>query len=149
MRKRSSTISIGVSKVEWTVDEEGEFFAEFEGETYKHITLKGLTDKLRAIAKRKPLDIPFVQFEERWNHNEPQVRRGVVTGVHSGNRNLLVRYDNDVTDQVSRHGRDLLRGDVDTEKLQALWKAKEDARAAYEAFTREHALEIPEGKEKE
>src|SRR5579883_3277272 len=111
MRQRSNqTINVNGTDVVWQLDDNGIFRATFDDEEFENPTLKGLADKLRAHTKKKPMAIPVVRFEE--HYAKALLRHGTVVGRHSGNRNILVRWDGDcANEQFRSYSGKLLRGD--------------------------------------
>jgi hypothetical protein len=135
------TVNVGGREVEWTVDGAGIFCAEMAGEKYRSETLRELAASLRSNANKTPLNIPFVKASQSWDDDCLGLRTGLITGRHSGNGNLLVKWDDDGSSEQARVP--LLRGDVDKVQLVALWKAKEDATNAYDRFLGENKLRVP------
>lgn len=72
-----------------SVDSRGKFNAEVSGETVEADSLKALEEKLAKVTKQKAkkIAIPFVRWEGE------ALKRGTITGVHSGNKNLLIRWE--------------------------------------------------------
>ena len=138
------TVNVSGKEIDWTVSGAGVFKAEIAGEQYEADSLKKLTAMLRDAAKKTPLTIPFVEVSQSYRNEDLEIRRGVVTGRHSGNRNLLGRYaDNGECGQLKIYSRNRLAGDVDVDKLKALYAAKQVACKAYDKFLEENALEVP------
>lgn len=153
-RSKETTIDVNGTAVEWDLRaSDGMFFARYNGEQFEADSLKKLTDKLRAKAKAKPLNIPYVKFDVDWtvdtsgNDGEALViTRGKVLSIHSGNGNFILADDND--GQSYQHGRGgLLNGNTDVDKLRALWIAKQAAESAWQEFVNANELEIPKGDE--
>src|SRR5258708_5655875 len=82
------------------VTDQGKFFAELDGDQLTAASLDELRTKLAraTLIRNKKLAIPFVLWEEG------KMRRGVCTGRHATNRNLLVKWDGQKgAEQISRH----------------------------------------------
>jgi hypothetical protein len=141
----AKTIQVQDESVAWDVTSNGEFFANFKEKRFTAPTLKGLTEQLRSAKSASPLNIPFVEFlPPSWSNATATVQYGKLVGVHSRNRNLLVKYADGTTAQKSRHDRaNFLRGDADADKLQRLYAELVAAQIAYDEFMRANALEIP------
>jgi hypothetical protein len=127
MRRRSTTegqIEVRGKSIDYTVDGDGMFSAELNGETFKTESLRQLKDKLLARAGKKPLNIPVTKVEEteRWRSHSGKAllefTDGILTGIHSANRNLIVKWDDmSRSEQVTHYGATVLRRLTEKERL--------------------------------
>lgn len=129
-------------KVEYGVDENGVFTASYNGEEYQHVTLAGLKGALERQMKKAPLKIPCVMVES-FHADNPEITKGVIVGVHSGNGNLLIKWEGQSTaEQCGRyHGDKLLSGSVDLKKLKALHQAKCKAEKVLDDFLEKNQID--------
>jgi hypothetical protein len=139
------TIEIRGIKIEIWVDSTGQFFADVDDERYAAPTLELLKKKLNDAtrAKQKNVSIPFVYWYEGWD-DEGRIVRGVATGIHVGNGNLLVKLKgDDRSEQLSNYRRDEAKFDPKhADELMSLWKAKKAASKAIETFTKAHSINL-------
>lgn len=109
------------------VSEIGEFFSIVGGERINGPDRNSLEDKLKRQAKRDAVgvEVPFTalvreRFRGRAEH--VQFKHGVLTGVHEGNGNPLVRWDEDgfkgQLPSWSGAGNDVLRRLTDEEEAE-------------------------------
>lgn len=70
------------------------FSAVYEGKTVNAKDIDALLDDLKRITRRKRVSI-HIEFTD-----QDGKRDGIVTGKHTGNNNLLVTWDNGVSEQV-------------------------------------------------
>lgn len=124
---------VGGKNIEYGVDEKtGIFKARWDGEEYTHTTLAGLKSALERQVKKKPLNIPVFKVESL-HDDKPDVEKGVIVGVHSGNSNLLIRFEHGVEQYRGYRGQ-LLIGSADLKKMHALHRAAREAEKALENF---------------
>jgi hypothetical protein len=87
------------------------------------------------------LKIRFVEVSEDYG-GKFQVSKGVITGKHSGNGNLLVRYDGDnASSQHTTWRGKLLKDGTDVEELKRLKAASRQAEKTYDAFIEAHEID--------
>lgn len=84
-----------------SVSSAGEWWSEFGGRIVRSDTRDGLYKALMRRTKEAEvkLDIPF---DMRTDND--RIRRGTVTGLHAGNGNLLIHWENGQSTQESRPG---------------------------------------------
>jgi hypothetical protein len=132
--------TIAGRKVEYGVDEKGIFKARYNGENYEHVTLAGLKSALERQMKKAPLKIPVVKIEYL-HYDKPGITKGVIVGVHSGNRNLLIKWDDEDHVEQHRDFRELLVASVDLKKLRTLRQSKRKAEEALDAFLQKNRFD--------
>lgn len=126
------TITVNGEKFDVEITADGRFKAKdkFTGDDIYRGSLKLLKDALTKLSRSKPLNIPFVCSIGRWTDigdAEATIRRGKIIGIHSGNGNLIVQFDDHKDrDQISHH-QTIYRGDMDLKKFGRL---KEEVRKA-------------------
>jgi hypothetical protein len=130
-------------KINFSVDEKtGQFRASHEGVDYKGDTLAAIKAALELDLKKKPLSVRFVEVSEDYN-GKVSILKGVITGKHSGNGNVLVKYDGE--ERTEQHGswrgRGLLKGDTDVKKLEELRAARDHAEKEFNAFIAKSAID--------
>lgn len=147
MRTMFTTFNIRGRKIPVSVDDgDGKFYAEIDGDEVTRGTLQSLRATLSSRAAKEAVETPIISVEESWESGKLKIKKGVVTGKHSGNGNLLLRYEGeDTTRQGYRYGCKILRGDTNTGKLRALYAAKEKAKNAYSEFISDHLFTFPDG----
>jgi hypothetical protein len=101
-------------KVEITFSAEiGTFFASVHKKELSADTYDGLKIKIARALKEKvaKVEVPFTCLKSNRYGGEMQVINGIGTGIHTSNRNLIVRYDGGSTEQISHWGssREFLR----------------------------------------
>lgn len=136
------TINVNGKDIAWDLTKSGIFHAEMAGEKYEAETLKKLTDILRSASKKTPLNIPCVELTSRWQTDTLDTRKGIVLSRHSGNGNLIVKFDDGDTGQFKSYRGLLLTGAVDLERLHALFSAKKAAVEAYDKFVADNSLDV-------
>jgi len=104
-------------------------------------SLKQLTEKLAdRIARSKRVNIPICMWQkDRWNDNPGQIRMGIVIGIHGGNNNLLVKFDDEPKPQQVGYGNFFDPKNAD--KLRLLSQALNDAEAAFKDFEEKHRID--------
>jgi hypothetical protein len=104
-----------------------------------------LKAKLMSATKiaAQSVSVPFIRrATSRYAHGR-DIRRGTATGVHSGNGNLLVTWDNGDKEQFTpQYGVTVLRPDADPGEWQRLVDAQRDAEKALATFESEHRLDL-------
>lgn len=134
-------IDVKGKKFDVCVNDEGNFFADFDYEQVSAESLKQLTDKLASrITRTKRVNIPFCMWQQQsWTDEPGKVRTGIIFGIHGSNGNLLVKYDDEKgSEQVSY-------GDFfdpsDTGELKRLAEAVQAAERAFSKFKDEHEID--------
>lgn len=132
------------TEFEVQVEPSGQFKARFngpdrEGWVYSD-TREGLYAKLMTLTKRAAVkvEVPFDLLEGG------RVRRGVATGIHSTNRNVMVRWtDTGRTEQIT-HLRDSMKPLSAGERADWVRLSAEvtGARMNLTTFEREHHLDV-------
>jgi len=128
---------------------DGRFSTEHGGDTVYATTLDELKTKLAGQISRSKvkLNIPFVRWEtDKYNNGrKSRLVRGVVTGMHASNRNILVRFDGQKsTEQESGYNSEKhVRPEVADELLR-LGAARDKANEEYDEFVREHSFDARE-----
>lgn len=127
------------------VNDDGQFHADFGGKRYTAPTKDKLAPKLRAASKAHAVEVavPFIHDRGRG------IVRGVATGLHSGNGNLLVRWPNGEKAQLTNFAAypgtrcDLLADMPDDQiaRWTELRKAVDDANTALYEFTKQWTLD--------
>jgi hypothetical protein len=85
--------------------------------------------------KAKPIAIPVIQVTFSYIDSSIVLTKGVVTGAHSTNKNLLIKWRGNTTaEQFHSYRATLIKADTDIAKLTALHKAKLKAETEYEDF---------------
>jgi len=115
----------------------GQFAAMIDGSEYKHATWDGLYALLlRATASAAALDIHFVSSRDG--------KRGVLTAIHARNDNLVVKWKNGTSEQISRfcgeHMRDL--STAEHKKFMALRTQCDRATEALESFIDKNRIDL-------
>lgn len=128
------TIVLG-REVEYGVEEKtGIFGAEYNGERYTHATLNGLKQALESQMKKKSINKPLVRLDYS-RDDKIILKHGVVVGAHSGNGNLLIKWEGERSpQQIYKWNQNLMIPSIDVKKLKELHKIKNCAEKALEAF---------------
>lgn len=124
---------------ELSVDADGEFRSEFAGETVSASSLKALVEKLRGLVRVKPIAVKATLFEdEGWRHKGATFADIIVTGIHSGNGNVLFKVDRKgaPTQQFKSYRGTLLKRvtPAEVKAFRAIEARAEAARKEMEAF---------------
>jgi len=128
--------------IEYGVSDKGIFGATWLGERYEHATLAGLKAALDRQLKQKPmLSVAIVKIEQDHFSEKFKLVKGTVVGIHSGNRNLLVKWDDAREVEQHRDRGHTLRGNTDLNKLRALYTKALTAQKRYEEFRDANAFE--------
>jgi hypothetical protein len=134
---------IEVKGKEFTVQisDEGDFFAEYGHDQVHAESLKQLIDKLaNRIARSKCVNIPVCMWEkDSWNDEPGKVRTGVILGIHGGNNNTLVKFDNEQKSKQVSYG-DFF-DPKDGDELRRLHEALDAAENAFEHFKKKHRID--------
>lgn len=132
---------------EVTVNSGGFFQVEVDGADLHAPSFKELEAKVTKHLKLK-LSIRFCRLDgDRWDSDdkEKKLRRGVITGIHSGNDNLLIKWDDEKKiDQSYTHSEYLRLTEKEEQAYLALHRAYVKACADLERFREEHAIDVRE-----
>lgn len=133
-------VDVGGVSVDVWVSPHGVFSASHGGKDYESATLAGLRDALlrSARVKRAKVSVPFCYLRSM------TVVRGTATGLHAKTEKPLVTWANGEKEQFDGVWGHAFRPLADAEivELEALYKARCDAAAAYEAFVRARRISI-------
>lgn len=135
---------IGGKSIEFGVSERtGKFSAYWNDQEYQANTLDALRAAIARDMKRKPLSIPVVRIQSDYR-GKAEVTRGTVTGVHFGNKNIMIRWGAGKTSvQFKRwHGEQLFKATVDLVRHAKLLKAVKDAQAALDDFREKNSFNM-------
>ena len=139
------TEKIGGVKYDVNVNSDGVFWATVDGSDVKAPSLKELRDKLTAITrqKRKGVKIPFIVWESEWHDQPGRIEKGVCTGIHSGNHNLLALMGTStLVKQISGyHGGPFFQPEQ-AAQLEKLQRNVEAAAEALEEFTEKYRIDL-------
>lgn len=141
MLREFKKIEVKGKKFQVSIGDEGKFFAEFDNEQITAESLKQLTDKLASrIKKSKRVAIPVCMWkEESWNDEPGKIRFGTIIGIHGGNDNLLVQFDDEKTSEQVGYGN--FFDPADATELKRLTEILEAAEKAFEAFKTKYAID--------
>lgn len=136
-----TTIEVKGKKYKVSVDSEGRFYASHDNERVSADSLKQLENKLAGfINDSKKVTISFVKWERAdWYNKKGRLRRGVITGIHAGNGNLLLKYDDEKVRLQQWSGS--YYDPIHAEELEQLARAVEKAEAELEAFKNRHSFD--------
>lgn len=126
-------------KFEIHVGDDGRFFSVDDGSRTEADTLAGLKTKLASGMRRAAVkvEIPVVW----WNNGK--LKRGMFTGIHARNQNLLLREDDGKSEQISSwEGSKKYFPPEHAEQLAELSAASVAAANALEAFTDKYSFDI-------
>lgn len=121
-----------------TVDDGGNWIAEFDGTNYSADTKELLRAKLMKLTARKSVrvNVPFTAFHPGSGPGGVyRVRHGSGTGIHQGTGKVLVSWDQGGSDQLSGHAGGVLRR-LDAAEA-AEWEQLIDAKRQAERALRE------------
>jgi hypothetical protein len=77
-----------------------------------------------------------------WMNPAGRVRHGTAYGVHGGNRNIMVRWDDGKTEQTDGEGALAAMTPDEAAKWETLRKAQMDAAVAYREFTQPRMINL-------
>lgn len=133
------------------VDDRGKWEAEHAGRRLHHETRDKLEAALKRLTKQTtvPVEVPFLCVE-KLDTRGIKFRRGVATGIHSANGNVLVTWKTshgDVKEQLSHSGFQMvfLPGDTSEDDVKLLHQLVQDAARAANAlreFERAHGITV-------
>lgn len=126
------------------VNDEGSFFADFDGDQVRAESLKQLTDKLASRIKHsKRVSIPICIWEkESWSDKPGKIRTGTILGIHGSNNNILVKFDDEPKSEQC--GYDVFFDPKDATELKRLAEALNAAETAFENFKEKHEIDARE-----
>jgi hypothetical protein len=131
-------IDVRGKKIDVDIDGGGSFSAEYNGQEINAPTLTSLKEKLDRVVKNDKIKpIPFIQWDGE------KLRRGKCTGIHGGNNNLIVVYEDEKGFQQPWR----LDNAIDpkhTAEYGELCSAVVVAEEARYAFEKKHAFEMKE-----
>lgn len=83
------------------LDWHGKFTATVNGSVVESTTRSGLEEAIKRMTKEKHITVsyPFCAFDRE------EVIRGVATGVHTGNGNVIVKWEGGKTEQINAYHR--------------------------------------------
>lgn len=115
------------------VDDDGNWLATAAGRPLKKPTRKELVSEIDRILRlhKRAVHIPITLVVSK-NHGYITLRHGTVTGVHGGNGNVTVAWDDGTSGQIVSHGETVLSRLDDDETAEITRLTKE----AYEASER-------------
>ena len=105
-------------------------------------SLSELKRKLKGV--RGDLNLPCTRVYGRWHEDDLKIKDGTVTGIHSGNGNILIKWDDGSTGQEQYRNnlsRRLTKEEV--AEVTRLHKAMKAADKAYDDFLDSRVLDIP------
>jgi hypothetical protein len=134
-------IEVKGKKFEISINEEGQFFAEFDNEQLRAESLKQLIDKIASrISRSKRVAIPICMWEkESWNDKPGKIRTGTIVGIHGSNNNILVKFDDEAKSQQVGYGDFFDPKDAD--ELTRLSETLTAAEKAFEEFKKGHEID--------
>lgn len=128
------------------VTDTGTFLTYFDGNRLHAESRAKVVEQLTKEAKKKTakVAVPFTTIG--WKGSKPVIQRGIATGIHSSNHNVLVRWvDTGKTEQVDRYGGREYMGELttrDAEIWTELIEARQAAQKALDTFQKEHKLNL-------
>jgi hypothetical protein len=125
------TISICQQPVHVEIEQDGTFFAVLDGQRIHGMSLNALKGRVKKHFDKRPLAIPCVVIDKSVldDENVFLIQPAKIISIHSGNFNLILRFDHEPTKLVEFTGREcqILLGNTDIVKLRALAKTSCDA----------------------
>lgn len=131
------TIEVRGREIEVEVSELGVFFAKVDGTKYEAPSLELLRSKLTRATRKVAIEIPFIMW------NEGEIRRGVCTGRHGSNGNLLIKWDGQKgSEQMSYWKSDaVITPDREADYVK-LCEEADRAKKALAGFEKKHDLDL-------
>jgi hypothetical protein len=142
-------LTVRGQQIEIFTNDDGSWLA-FYGGARDRITAETRDGLYKALMRATKQDatkvsVPFVQVGQPWSSSRIIVKRGTATGLHSGNKNVLVTWSDGGKEQLDRYGSTaILDGDTDTNEWRRLFDVKQAAEIALSAFEAEHKLNLKE-----
>jgi hypothetical protein len=122
------------------VTDEGKFFSELDGARIDAASLDELRTKLAraTLMRNKKLAIPIIEW------HEGKMRRGVCTGRHAANQNLLVKWEGQAkgSEQTGRWNSDTFIDPTVEAEYAELCQADEAAGKACREFEKKHTVDV-------
>lgn len=141
-------VDIDGRKIQVYVASDGKFTAELEGANLRDASLDGLVAKLRKQVRVARAAIPISMIEDwGWSRSGgPKITDGVLTGVHGGNGNPLVKRDGDTRSGYQPYAQNIYRRLTKDEKAEytRLDAARSAAAKAVDTWEKERRLNIHE-----
>lgn len=133
-----TTITVRGVDFDVSVDDRGKFSVNFDGRPLTADSLAELTIKLNRATRSAKIAIEFAALREH------KVTRGVCTGKHASNHNLLVKWETGENEQLSSWDlRACVTPDAETvAKYQGHESAVAAAVKARDEFVKAHAVNL-------
>lgn len=125
------------------IDSKGVFYTTVDGEQVTAPLFETLKTKVASLLGTKPLNVPIVYLSR--HSTKYEAKKGLITTIHSGNGNLMVRWDGHKgSEQFSEYGasQDLFKPGIDLKKVQQLHAACRAADKAYEDYLNSFSFDI-------
>ena len=134
-------IDVKGKKFAVSITDKGEFVSDYEGDQVRAESLKSLTEKLAGrISRSRRVSISVCMWEkESWHDKPGRIRTGTILGLHSSNRNLLVKFDDESKSEQISYGDFFDPKDAD--ELKRLAEMLNAAEKAFEKFKEEHEID--------
>lgn len=148
----AGTVTKNGVEVSVKVDSDGRWHASVGDDNLFAMTKDELVKKIDKATKKvsQSVSIPFtqVQFEQRHDGQViRKVRQGVATGIHSGNSNILVKWENGDKAQLDRWsngGRDKFvpLSPEEADEYARLYVAQVKAQRAVSEWEKAHKIDL-------
>lgn len=145
-------ITVRGTKYEVKVTDNGDWVTQAGSEQIRAATRTGLKDKLTELSARAAvaIAIPFVLLTDSNYGRSGTVSRGLVTGIHAGNGNLMITWTTGwragkKTQWTPSYQDVVFGGDVtdeDVEQWRELRKVKAAATRELESFEQERKIQL-------
>lgn len=133
MSTKLKTVDVRGKQFEVEVTERGDFMATFDGAQVKSETLVGLIEKLEKATKGATIKVAVPLYRLGKNG----IERGVATGIHAANGNVLIKWDAGDSEQASSFQGYLDIPEAELEKAKELGEAIIKARNEWQNFERD------------
>ena len=156
------SIKTAAGEIPVSVQSDGRFMCDYEGAQYYDNLFSSLSDRVRTMAKKQvSMAVPgtkiYVGGKEagRWNPGAESTIDFVpvtITGVHSGNGNVMYRHDDSPrrgVEQTSHYEKNILMKRMTTGEqntMLTLYRDKLAAEKAYDTYVRSMALPTDQDK---
>lgn len=144
MKYTAGTVEKNGIEVEIFVDTDGRWLGEVAGKSLVHPTREKLVDAIGRATKRvsTKVEVPF--FLVSAHNGNVRVREGIVTGIHSGNGNLLVTWKAGNVKEQIRVGfsDDIFAEKVYAEQCAKLLRERMEAEHRYRAHNRQFRISL-------